>query len=316
MPSKAQLEYLIAVATHKNFGRAAKACHVTQPTLSAGLAKLEEELGVLLFDRAVQPVIATDAGLKVIEQARVVLSELEKLHVVAAGTQKELTGKLIIGLIPTVSAYLLPIFLEDMAKSYPKLTLEIREMTTGEIVDALNQEGIDVGILALPIEGPALQSVTLFMEPFYLFVHTEHPLSKRKIVHPEDIDGKELWLLEEGHCFREQVLRACKLRGRRPALANVTFESGSLETLKRLVVQGLGYTLIPHLALDSIESYEQDAAVVRFTKPTPAREVGLLFRRSQLKRGAIQALGDSIKKNLPRSLLQAGKDIELVPPQA
>lgn len=312
MTSKAQLDYLLAVDTHRNFGRAARACHVTQPTLSSGIAKLEEDLGVTLFDRTVQPVMPTAAGVKVIEQARVAVSELERLKVVASGTQKELTGKLSVGVIPTISAYLLPLFLEDMASSYPKLSLEIREMTTGEITDALSREVIDVGILALPIEGHALQSISLFREPFYLFVHRDHHLSKNKLIQADDIDGKELWLLEEGHCFRDQVLKACNLRGRRPALANVKFESGSLETLKRLVAKGLGYTLIPHLAVDTAEAFDDVAKVVKFSKPMPARDVGLLFRRAQLKRPAIDALADSIKKNLPRSLMVAGKDLDMI----
>lgn len=312
MASKAQLDYLLAVDTHRHFGRAAQACHVTQPTLSAGLAKLEDELGVILFDRTVQPVVPTAAGLAVIEQARLAVAELNKLNAVALGASQTIAGRLMVGVIPTVSAYLLPLFLQEFATSYPKLSIEIREMTTAEISEALARETIDVGILALPIEGQALQSISLYQEPFYLFVHIDHPLAKKKVISPSDIDGKELWLLEEGHCFRDQVLQACNLRGKRPTLANVKFESGSLETLKRLVARGLGYTLVPHLAIDEGEGFDEFIKVIKFTKPFPARDVGLLFRRAQLKRPAIEALAASITKALPRSLVLASKDVESI----
>ncbi|MCX6117342.1 MAG: hydrogen peroxide-inducible genes activator [Proteobacteria bacterium] len=311
MPSIAQLEYLIAVDTHRHFGKAAKACHVTQPTLSAGLAKLEDELGQQLFDRSVQPIIPTQAAQAVIDQARIALSELKKVGSIAKGTSQDISGPFVIGVIPTISSYLLPIFIEEFADKFKQLKIEIRELTTNEIVNSLNHELIDVGILALPIEGASLQSMSLFNEPFYLYVSNDNALAKRKNVKPEDIDGKELWLLEEGHCFRSQVLQACNLRGKRPVLNNVRFESGSLETLKRLVDKGLGYTLVPHLAINDETDSAENSKIVSFAKPFPAREVGLIFRRAQHKRPAINALSDTIKKNLPRSLLLAGKDVLL-----
>lgn len=312
MPSFAQLEYLLSVDTHRHFGRAAKACHVTQPTLSAGLAKLEAELGVVLFDRSMQPIVPTSDALAVIEQARLVIAEFAKISVLASNASKEIAGKLLIGVIPTLSSYLIPLFLEEFASAYPKLHIEIREMTTGEITEALSRESIDVGVLALPVDVPTLQSIALFNEPFYLYVHDHHVYAKRKSIDPTELDGREMWLLEEGHCFRNQVLKACKLRGKRPALANVRFESGSLETLKRLVARGLGYTLVPHLAIAESGESDESAKIIKFTKPMPAREIGLIFRRLQLKRPAIAALATSIKKNLPRSLIVAGQDVDVL----
>lgn len=314
MPSFAQLEYLVAVDTHRHFGHAAKSCHVTQPTLSAGIAKLEEELGMTLFDRSAQPIIPTSDSVAVIEQARNVISEMSKLSVLASGASKEITGSLSIGIIPTLSSYLIPLFLERFAGMYPKLKLEIREMTTEEITSSLAKEALDVGILALPIEGPSLQSTPLFHEPFYLYVHEGHAYAKKKSISPAELDGKDMWLLEEGHCFRNQVLQACKLRGKRPAMANVRFESGSLETLKRLVARGLGYTLVPHLAIAESGEADETAKIIKFTKPMPAREIGLIFRRLQLKRPAIDALAETIKQNLPRSLISAGQDVEILEP--
>lgn len=312
MPSFAQLEYLLAVDTHRHFGRAAKACHITQPTLSAGIAKLEEELGIALFDRSVQPIMPTSDAIAVIEQARTVIAEFAKISVLAAGSSREIVGKISIGVIPTLSSYLIPLFLEEFAGTYPKLQIEIREMTTGEITEALARESIDVGILALPIEGSALQTISLFNEPFYLYVHEDHEYAKRKSIDPTELDGREMWLLEEGHCFRNQVLQACKLRGKRPALSNVRFESGSLETLKRLVARGLGYTLVPHLAIALAGESDESAKVIKFTKPMPAREIGLIFRRLQLKRPAIEALAVAVKKNLPRSLIAAGQGVDIL----
>lgn len=312
MPSVTQLEYILSIDTHRHFGKAARACHVTQPTLSAAVAKLEEELGVILFDRAVQPIVPTQDGVPIIEQARIAIAEVAKIAILASGAVKEVSGRLVIGVIPTISAYLLPLFLEAMARSYPKLALEIHEITTGQISEALAREVIDVGILALPVEEAGLQTISLFKEPFYLYVHQDHALASKKLIHPDDIDGKEMWLLEEGHCFRNQVLKACKLRGKRPALSNVTFESGSLETLKRLVARGLGYTLVPHLAIAEAGESDESAKVIKFSKPMPARDVGMIFRRTQLRRPAIEALAVAIRQNLPRSLLLAGRDVDTI----
>ena len=312
MPSIAQLEYIVAIDTHRNFGRAAKSCHVTQPTLSSGIAKLEDELGIILFDRSAQPIIPTNDGIPVIEQARNVLAEMTKISVLASGAAKEIAGSLSIGIIPTLSSYLIPLFLESFAERHPKLRIEIREMTTEEISESLSKEALDVGILALPIEAPSLQAMPLFHEPFYLYVHEGHPYAKKKSINPAELDGKDMWLLEEGHCFRNQVLQACKLRGKRPAMGNVRFESGSLETLKRLVARGLGYTLVPHLAIAESGEADESAKIIKFTKPMPAREIGLIFRRLQLKRPAIEALAVAIKEHLPRSLIAASQDVDVL----
>ena len=311
MPTVSQLEYAIAVDTHRHFGRAAKACHVTQPTLSAQLMKLEEEINVVLFDRSVQPIRPTTEGVAVIAQARIVVSEFQKIKVIADGMEAEIAGTLVIGVIPTISSYLLPLFLESFAEEYPKLQIEIREMTTTSIIEALERELIDVGILALPIEAAGMDAITLFDEPFYLYVHSEHPLASRKQVTAKDMDPRDMWLLEEGHCFRNQVLAFCKLGGKREKSGNIRFESGSLETLKRLVARGVGYTLVPHLAAGEDDD-RGDVAVIGFAAPQPAREVGLIFRRSQLKRRALDALAEQIKKNLPRSLVRAGKTVERI----
>lgn len=300
MASISQLEYAIAVDTHRHFARAAKACHVTQPTLSAQLAKFEDEIGVILFDRSAQPIVPTAEGSAVITQARVVVAEFRKIKAIASGASQEVAGDFTIGVIPTVAPYLVPLFLEGFSIAHPRLKIEVREMTTAQITECLSRESIDVGILAVPVEGVNFSTKFLYREPFYLYVNKTHHLSKLKKVTSSDIDGKDLWLLEEGHCLRGQVLQACQIKGRKPALSNVRFESGSVETLKQLVRQGVGYTLIPHLAIGD----EEDVTVISFEEPMPARDIGLMFRREQLKKPATEALEKSIQKMLPRSLLK------------
>jgi LysR family hydrogen peroxide-inducible transcriptional activator len=199
-----------------------------------------------------------------------------------------------------------------LSKEYPKLRIEVREMTTASILESLDRELIDVGLLAIPVENAAFATESLFVEPFYLYVHAEHELAQSKKIKAADIDGKDIWLLEEGHCLRGQILQACKLKGRKAALANVRFESGSIETLKQLVQRGLGYTLIPHLAIGESESDGDQVRIIAIDHPTPAREIGMMYRRSQLKRPSLDALSQSIKKNLPRSLIGAGKNVQVI----
>jgi len=269
-------------------------------TLSAQLAKLEDEIGVILFDRSAQPIVPTAEGLDILAQARIVVTEFRKISAIASGATHDVAGDFTIGVIPTVAPYLVPLFLEDLARNHPKLKIEVREMTTAQITESLAREVIDVGILAIPVEGANYPTTFLYREPFYLFVNKSHHLAKLKKIGPSDFDGQDLWLLEEGHCLRGQVLQACQIKGRKPALSNVRFESGSVETLKQLVRQGVGYTLIPHLAI----SEDEDVNVILFEEPMPARDIGVMFRREQLKRPAIGALERSIAKMLPLSLLK------------
>lgn len=297
-----QLEYLLAVATHRHFGKAAKACHVTQPTLSMQIQKLEEELGVVIFDRSKKPILPTEAGEALLAQARLVVSEFKKLHVMAKHREGVVAGDFHLAIIPTLSTYVIPLVLESFANSYPQVKLHIREMQTDHLIDALEREEIDGGILATPLGVTGIKEEVLFYEPFYLYVHKSHPLAKVKQVRESDVDGKELWLLEEGHCFRNQVARFCGMRGRKGVLPNVRFESGSLETLKRLVERHIGYTLVPYLAVMTETPDEAEAVVVPFVKPIPAREVSLVYRREQLKQPILNALMETILKSLPAKL--------------
>lgn len=301
-----QLEYLAALDQHRHFGRAAKACHVSQPTLSMQIQKLEAELGVIFFDRSHQPLIPTEEGAPLIAQARVVLSEARRLNQLSKEDSKELKGELRLGVIPTIAPYLIPLFVEHMARTYPKLTLRINELQTHQIIDSLENESLDVGLLATPLKAEGLEEEKLFLEPFSLYVQRTHPLGQRKWISEEDLDGSEMWLLSEGHCLRAQILRFCSLRSSQPVFRNVQFEAGNLETLQRLVESGSGYTLLPWLA--GQRPHPHHVTLIPFRAPVPQRQVSLVWRRTQLKRRSIEALAEAINACLPEELKRLQKN--------
>lgn len=303
-----QLEYLVALDQFRHFGKAAKACHVSQPTLSMQLQKLENELGVVLFDRTFQPLLPTAEGEPLIAQARVVLSEARRLATLSRQDEKELRGELRLAVIPTIAPYLLPLFVEHFARTFPKLNLFIDELQTDQILNALEAEKIDVGLLATPLKADGLEEEKLFLEPFLLYAPAGHPIARKKIITEDDLDGSDMWLLAEGHCLRSQILRFCSLRNSQAVLKNVRFEAGNLETLQRLVDSGNGYTLIPWLAAGRHSS--ADSVVRAFKSPAPVRQISLVWRRTQLKRRAIESLARTIQACLPAELkeLQVSKD--------
>lgn len=301
MSSLTQLEYVLAVDRYRHFGKAAAACRVTQPTLSQQLKLLEDELGAPIFDRSKKPILPTEAGQAIIEQARVVLSEMRKLKEAARGAEKEPHGELRVAVIPTLSPYIVPRFLERFSEKYPKVRLQLQELQTNRIVEALDRDEIDAGLLVTPLGNPSIEEEILFYEPFFVYAHEEHPLAKRKSIHEDDLDARDVWLLQEGHCFRNQIMRVCSLPKRAPKLKGIQFESGSLETLKRLVDEIGGYTLLPELATEKI-AIDPHARLVPFSKPYPTREVSLIFRRTQWKRKLLDALAGEIRASVPERL--------------
>lgn len=301
MPTLTQLEYILAVHKLKHFARAAEECHVSQPSLSAQIQKVEEELGFIVFDRSKKPILTTEQGEKLVEQARVVLREYKKiLHL--EGDKGELTGEFHLGVIPTLSAYIIPLFVESFSKKNPHVTLKISEYKTEDIVDRLYSDELDGGLLVTPLRNEKLIERSLFFEPFYIFASQKHELFKRKTVKDDELDGSSVWLLNEGHCFRDQVIRVCSLKQDNPVLKNIIFESGNLETLKNLIRQGHGYTLLPYLATLNLSVEEKKNNLVRFTKPVPTREVSLVHSRSFLKEKIIEALVEDILESLPKDL--------------
>ncbi|RNI29898.1 hydrogen peroxide-inducible genes activator [Rufibacter immobilis] len=295
-----QLEYLLAVDTYRHFATAAEKCFVTQPTLSMQLQKLEEELGVQVFDRSRVPVRPTELGKDVIAQARVAVAEFKKIEELVKVQRDGISGELRIGIIPTLAPYLVPLFITDFIKKYPQVRITIQELVTNTIVEKLKLELLDVGLLVTPLHDKTIVEVPLFYEAFVGYLHPSHPLSSLKEITAEAIDPAELWLLNDGHCFRSQVLQLCN-RAKDTRNVHLDYESGSLETLKRIVETQSGMTLLPELSVQELPA-DKTAMVRPFAEPQPLREVSLVVHRSFLKRKTIEALRDEIVTHLPQGL--------------
>jgi LysR family hydrogen peroxide-inducible transcriptional activator len=307
-----QLEYVLAVDKFRHFGKAAKACSVTQPTLSMQLQKAEEEIGIIIFDRSKNPILPTDEGEQIIKQARVVLREYKKIFAIIDAGKDEVRGDFRLGVIPTLSPYVIPLFAGAFVKKYPNVNLTIEEFKTEDIIELLSRDEIDAGLLVTPLQGESLIERTLFLEPFSVFASTNHPLLKKSKIKDKDLDTSDVWLLNEGHCFRQQVLNLCKISKDIGQHDNLKFESGNLETLKNMVINNSGYTLLPHLAVLNL-SEEELEHVRDFQTPVPTREVSLVHNRIFLKEKIISALEASIIENLPDSLASLKKkNLEII----
>ncbi|WP_242916275.1 hydrogen peroxide-inducible genes activator [Pontibacter liquoris] len=292
-----QLDYLLAVDTYRHFATAAEHCFVTQPTLSMQLQKLEEELGVQLFDRSRVPVRPTEIGKEIIAQARIVATEAKKIREIVQNQQLELAGELRIGIIPTLAPYLMPLFITRFMQKYPQVRVVVQELLTDQIIQKLQHEQLDAGLLVTPLEDKSITEVPLFYEAFVAYINPGHPLADSQSISPEQLDTDELWVLNEGHCFRSQVLNICN-RGGSGQTGNFDYKSGSLETLKRLVDSQRGLTLLPELSVLDMPA-EKRKLVHPFTAPQPLREVSLVVHRSFLKRKLIEALQQEILAALP-----------------
>ena len=295
-----QLEYLVAVDTHRSFAKAAKHCYVTQPTLSMQIKKIEEELKVLLFDRSKKPVVTTEMGIQVINQARIILQEAGRIPEIIQNQKDEIKGELHVGIIPTLSPYLLPLFITKFIEKYPEVTLVVEEILSSEIIKKLKNDQLDVGILVTPLNEKSIVEFPMFYEKFFVYLSTKHPLFTKEQINLKELDAKEMWLLQEGHCFRSQTLNICgeeKMENTR-----LRFESGSLETLKRIVEKQFGYTFLPELATIDMESPRMKY-LKSFQKPEPMREVSLITHRSFIKKRLINLLFNEIRAHIPPHLL-------------
>jgi LysR family hydrogen peroxide-inducible transcriptional activator len=307
-----QLEYAVAVQRHGTFSAAAKACFVTQPTLSMQVQKLEEQLGVLIFDRGTSPARATPIGARVLEQAAIVLAQAARLAAIVSETKETLEGELRLGVIPTLAPYLLPLFLDAFCRAHPKVHLHVEESKTDDIVAALRRDALDVGLLATPLDEGLIEEHPLLLEPFYVYAAKDSALARRTQVSDDDLADERILLLTEGHCLRTQMVRACGARrdAERSVEGGFDFESGSLETLCRLVEQGLGYTVLPHLARGSATT--RAGRVIEFSEPRPSREISLCVHASFARRALLAALADSIRASLPVELRTAKGKLEKV----
>ncbi|MEC7275209.1 MAG: LysR substrate-binding domain-containing protein [Bdellovibrionota bacterium] len=301
MASITQLEYLLAVEEEKHFGRAAQKCHVAQPSLSIQIQKLEEELETVIFDRSRKPIRISEEGRAIVEQARVILKEHKKLFTLAEEGASEARGEFHLAVIPTLSPYLIPLFLGKFSQMFPKVELKIREAQTEDIIRLLKSDQIDGGLLVTPLQDEQIIERHLFFEPFYAYFSKQHSLLKKSRLKDSDLNGEDLWLLEEGHCFRNQMLNVCSIGRDNRVMANVEFSSGSLETLVQLVKKNDGFTLLPELAVTSLSAAEKKQ-LRGFSKPVPTREVSLVHSRSFLKEKILQSLETCILDSIPKEV--------------
>lgn len=306
-----QLEYVLAVNKYRHFGKAAASCFVTQPTLSMQIQKLEDELDIIIFDRSKSPILPTPEGEALIEQARVVIRENERIIEVIKEQKNKLEGDLRLAVIPTLAPYLIPLFANDFCKKYPQIRLVIEEYKTEDIITLLEEDSIDAGLLVTPLHKESINERILYYEPFYLFVDPEHPLGKKELIEQQDLDLQDIWLLNKGNCFRDQVLNICAEK-RSTEGENLRFEGGNFETLKNMVLTCSGYTILPHIAVTQLpEEYRK--LVRRFDLPVPTREISLVHGRNFVKKAILDILEKEIKAVVPDELKKlSNNEIEVV----
>ena len=280
------LQYLVALAETRHFGRAARQCHVSQPTLSTQLRKLEEFLGVALIERQPRRIALTATGTAVVERARRMLQDAEDIRALARASQDPLGGRLKIGLIPTLGPYLLPRITPQLRRALPKLQLMLHEYQTATLIARVVEGELDLAILALPADTRGLQTRSLFAEAFLVAMPEHHALAMRRRLKASDLSGEKLLLLDEGHCLRDQALEVCGRAG----TEDQDFRATSLETLRQMVAAGLGITLLPRLAAEGPFGSARGLAVRPFAPPSPARVIGAAWRRSTTRTEAIAAV--------------------------
>ena len=305
-----QLEYILAVARHGHFGRAADACNVTQPTLSAMIGKLEEEIGAKLFDRNRQPICPTPVGEKIVLRAREVLSQAESIKDIVKEEQQSLGGTFRLGILPTIAPYLLPRFFPQLMKKYPALDIRVREMKTHQIKSALLQGDIDAGILA-SIDGlEDYAQTSLFYEKYMGYVSREDSLYKKEVIRTADVASSgQLWLLDEGHCFRDQMVRFCQMKSSQTS--QLAYNLGSMETFMRMVENGMGITFIPELAAMQL-SESQKELVRPFAIPVPTRQLMLITNRNFIRQTLLDVLVKEIQASVPKAMWKLGAGQVLV----
>lgn len=287
-----QLKYVLAVAEHKNFTKAAEKTFVTQPTLSMQIQKLEEELDILIFDRSKKPIELTDVGAKLVQQARNIVNESERIQDIVDQQKGFIGGEFKLGVIPTIMPTLLPMFLNNFIKKYPKVKLKIEELNTEAIMERLQDGHLDAAIAATPLEDEGIKERVLYYEPFVGYIPPSHRLNQHKKINISDLDIDDMLLLEDGHCFRDGIINLCKTQKSYDE-DHFQLESGSFETLVKLANEGLGMTLLPYLHTLDIKESEK-VNLHYFNDPSPAREVSLIFNKSELKMQIIEALHSTI----------------------
>lgn len=307
-----QLQYVLAVAEYKNFTLAAQKCFVTQPTLSMQIQKVEEELNVKLFDRSKKPIKLTDIGLKIVNQAKNIVIEADRIIDIVQQEKGFIGGEFRLGIIPTIMPTLLPMFLKNFINKYPKIKLIIEEFNTDELIFKLNNGHLDAAIAATPLNEPKIKEIVLYFEPFVAYVPQNSSNLNKKEILVEDLNLNELLLLQDGHCFRESVLNLCKNNSVND-LNHFQIQSGSFETLIKLADEGLGVTLLPYL--HTLNLNDADKVKLRnFAEPKPAREVSLIYPKTELKIHIIEALRNTISGVIKGAIVF--QNVQIISPKA
>ena len=297
-----QLEYIVAVATYKSFVVASEKCFATQPTLSMQIQKLEDELGVKLFDRHKHPITVTDIGEIVVNQAKIAISECERIGEIIQLQQKNLSGSFRLAVIPTVAPNILPGLLQNYVKLYPNIKLRVQEMETNQIIIALRNNEIDAALLSTPLEQNGIREYPLFFEPFVAYFSKDEKALSKRLIKPEDIDLERIWLLNEGHCMRNQIINLCsdnlqRLQADRP----YRYESSNVETLRRMVEKNGGMTVLPELATLDFSEDQMDN-IRYFEEPEPVREISLVTNDLFVRETVLNSLMDEILKLVPEKM--------------
>ncbi|MDR2824573.1 MAG: hydrogen peroxide-inducible genes activator [Prevotellaceae bacterium] len=296
-----QLEYLLALDKTRHFVKAAEMCGVTQPTLSAMIQKLEEELDCIVFDRTQHPIGLTAIGRKIIEQASVVLFNSNQLREIVSAEKKQISGSLQMAVIPTVAPYLLPDFIKNFLKNYPSVVLRISEMRTETILDKLRTAEIDIAILATPLNNSSLLEVPLYYEKFLAYVAPTDPLYGSAEVPSLHLPLERMWILQEGHCLRNQVFNFCEDKSQN---YETVYEAGSIDTLVKIVDENGGFTVIPELHIELL-SDEQRKNLRPLTEPETTREISIVIRSDFVKEGLLNAVAECVKKQIPEHMLDS-----------
>ncbi len=297
-----QLEYVVAVATYKSFVASADKCFVTQPTLSMQIQKLEDELGAKIFDRNKHPIVITDIGEIIVAQARLILSKSEQMQEMIQAERKQLTGDFKLAVIPTIAPNILPGLLENYSKAFPGVKLRVSEMETKQILLALKNNEIKAALVSTPLEDNSIVEHPLFYEPFVAYMHSGEAALKKRTIKPEDIALDRIWLLNEGHCMRNQIINLCsesleKLQAERP----YRYESSNVETLRRMVEKNGGMTILPEMATLDFSEDQQDN-LRYFDDPEPVREISLITNDYFVRDSILQTIADEILKLVPEKM--------------
>ncbi|MDW7694645.1 hydrogen peroxide-inducible genes activator [Flammeovirgaceae bacterium SG7u.111] len=296
-----QLEYVVAVDTHRHFATAAKSCFVTQPTLSMQVKKMEDLLGVTIFDRSRQPVIPTDVGREIIDQARITIRNARKLNEIVKSHDEELSGELKIGILPTIAPYLLPRLINSFVKKHPKVSLKVKEIIAEEIVGELKKDLLDAGVMATPFYDNEILERSLFYEEIMVYTNPKHPLFKSDEVEAEQLLQPDLWLISDEHCFHSQTVKLCNYDSLHNG-SSFSYQGSSLETLRKMVDTQGGFTLLPELAAAEVPEHQQNR-IKHFDGEVPLREISLVTVRNLAKGRLLHALGHHIKKSVGQQML-------------